>query len=144
MNAQQLTGTWTLISFVAQSQCGESFRPWGDNPRGQLMYSDGRQMAVVMSQAGRPKFVSPGPFGGTSEEVRAAFENLEAYAGTFEVNEVEGLVTHYTEVCRIPNWEGGKQVRNFKVEDGILLLSTPPVRVDGKDWTFTFGWKRKN
>jgi hypothetical protein len=100
-------------------------------------------MAVVMSQAGRPKFASPGPFGGTPDEVRSAYENMEAYAGTFEVNEVEGFVTHHTEVCRIPNWEGGTQVRHFKLEGDRLFLSTPPIQVQGSDWIFTFAWQRK-
>lgn len=142
MTTDQLIGTWTLKSFIAKSHSGEEFRPWGDNPSGRIIYTAGGQMAVVMTQAGRPKFASPAPFGGTSDELRSAFENMEAYAGTFDVNEADGLITHRTEVCRIPNWEGGTQVRQFKLDGNQLFLSTPPVKVDGKEWVFTFGWNK--
>lgn len=142
MTMKKFAGTWALDSFVARSENGEEFRPWGEHPAGRIIYTESGQMAVVMTQPDRPKFASALPFGGTPEEVRAAFENMEAYAGTFEVNEAEGLVTHHTAVCRMPNWEGTTQVRQFKLEGDRLSLTTPPVQIDGKNWRFTFAWHR--
>lgn len=56
------------------------------------------------------------------------FEGLDAYAGTYEFDEVTGTVTHYATVARFPNWEGTAQVRYAKLVAGILHLSTPPIK----------------
>jgi len=42
-----------------------------------------------------PKFASGDLRRGTSEEVKAALEGLDAYCGSYEVDEDKGTVTHY-------------------------------------------------
>ena len=62
------------------------------------------------------------------DEIKQAFEGFDAYAGTYEFDEVTGTVTHYATVARFPNWERTAQVRYAKLVAGILHLSTPPIK----------------
>jgi hypothetical protein len=138
----QLVGIWNLRSFVARDKDGQELKPWGESPVGKLFYDQSGQMAVVMSQPNRPRFRSPRPFEGSSEEVKAAFENLEAYAGRFEIDSSSGVITHHVEVCRMPNWEGHPQVRRYEIDGDWLVLHTPLIEVEGTQWTFSFSWTR--
>ena len=142
MTLPALVGTWTLLSFKAKSSAGDERHPHGTNPVGQLVYTAEGYMSVVMSRSNRPKFASADLVGGTPEEVRQAFEGLEAYAGTYEVDAARGTVTHHLAVCRYPNWEGQSQLRHFELSGDHLVLSTPPMTARGAQWVYTLVWQR--
>ena len=142
MHSNELVGTWSLVSFVAVGPNGEEAHPWGKNPIGQLIYTESGHMSGVLSRAGRSKFASPDPRAGTTEEIKQAFEGMEAYAGTYEVNSAEGVVTHHPAVCRLPNWEGRDQKRHFVLRGEELSLSTAPVLAHGAEWTLNLIWRR--
>jgi hypothetical protein len=142
MRSNHLVGTWTLVSFSAVAPNGKKQDPFGDNPLGQLIYTNDGHMAAVLSRTGRSKFASPDPLGGTPSEIKEAFEGMEAYAGTYEINEKEAVVTHRPLVSRMPNWEGGSQQRHFKLDGNRLVLSTPPFFARGSEWVLTLTWQR--
>jgi hypothetical protein len=60
-------------------------------------------MAAVLARRGCSKFASSDPFAGTPGEIKEAFEGMDAYAGIYEVNDKEGVVTHLPPVSQIPN-----------------------------------------
>lgn len=144
MTFPELAGAWSLLSFTAESAAGDKRHPHGTNPSGQLIYTADGYMSVVLSRSNRPRFASDDLAGGTSEEVRQAFEGLEAYAGTYEFDASRGIVTHHLAVCRFPNWEGGAQQRHAVLTDDRLLLSTPPMTARGTEWIYTLTWQRKS
>jgi len=47
-----------------------------------------------------------------------------AYAGRYEVK--GDKVCHHIDVSFFPNWVGGANVRNYKFEGKILILTTQP------------------
>lgn len=143
MSHPDLAGTWSLLSFTAKSSAGDERHPHGTSPLGQLIYTADGDMSVVLSRSNRPKFASSDLVGGTPEEIRQAFEGLEAYAGTYEVDAARGTVVHRLAVCRFPNWEGGAQLRHFALDGNRLLLSTPPMTARGAEWVYTLTWQRK-
>lgn len=142
MQQHELIGTWTLRSFVAIGSNGERREVWGEQPAGQLVYTSDGHMAVVMTRPDRARFVSADPFGGTLDEVKQAFEGMEAYAGTYHVDGDSGAVIHQTNISRLPNWEGGSQVRYASLNADELTLRTPPVRARGGEWVLTLVWRR--
>ncbi|MHB1342927.1 MAG: lipocalin-like domain-containing protein [Thermoleophilia bacterium] len=137
-----LVGTWSLVSFTALSSSGEERHPHGRSPVGLLIYTSDGHMSAVISRSNRPKFASSDLVGGTPEEIKQAFEGLEAYAGTYEVDGERATVTHHLAVCRFPNWEGGSQVRHFILTGDRLLLTTPPMTARGAEWVYTITWQR--
>jgi hypothetical protein len=117
--------------------------PYGRNPFGILIYDPDGNVFVLLMRRDRPKFASDDTWGGTPEEIKAAFEGFNAYCGTYEVNEDKGTVTHHLEGSMFPNWVGTDQVRFLKRSGDQLTLSTPPMPVSGKQSTVQLVWARK-
>lgn len=104
MNARDFVGTWYLVSFVARRTDGFAARePWGPAPTGRLIYTADGHVAMAMTKPDRPCFASADPTGGTADEIKEAFEGLEAYAGRYEFDEATSVVRHYTDVARLSN-----------------------------------------
>jgi hypothetical protein len=142
MNVEDLIGTWMLETFNGRSSAGAERRPFGDKPHGQLVYSADGYMSVVLSRDDRPRFAATDFAGGSAEEIRKAYAGFEAYAGRFELDAARGVVKHHLAVCRYPNWEGGTQVRQARIEGDRLHLATPPMPVRGDQWVYTLTWRR--
>lgn len=143
MNKTDIVGTWVLVSFTAETSDSKKFAPWGENPCGQIIYTDDGNMSVILTRKGRDKFAIPDPLGGTLEEIKQAFEDMDAYAGTYEINSKEKYITHHAAISRFPNWEGNNLIRYYDLKDDILTLKTPPMLVDGEEWVISVVWRRK-
>lgn len=122
MIKNSIVGTWILVSVKAKNTNDDEIYPFGDNPVGKIIYTADGDMSVVCMRADRPKFASGDPLGGTFEEIKQAFEGLDAYCGTYEIDTGNGVVKHHVEACRFPNWEGTTQVRNFTFLDDQVQL----------------------
>jgi len=142
MNARDLIGTWSLEGANAKTSSGAELLPLGEAPRGFLTYTLEGYMSAVLMRADRPKFASGHFCGGTTDEIKQAFEGFDAYAGTYEFDEETGTVTHYATVARFPNWEGTAQVCHAKLVAGILHLSTPPIKSSSDEWVASLRWCR--
>ncbi len=142
MRSMDLVGTWSLESCVARGTNGMEILPLGDAPQGLLTYTADGYMSAVLMKSGRSRFASEDYRGGTSEDIRQAFEGFDAYAGTYEVDEAGGIITHHAEIARLPNWEGTRQVRRARLLDGKLELTTPPLAALGQEWVSTLVWHR--
>ena len=126
-------GTWKFISLVTESTEGDIFYPYGENLYGKLMYDTKGNMSALLMRPNRPKFASGDIYNGTSEEIKFAFENFDAYCGTYEIHKDEGTVTHHIEGARFPNWEGSDQTRYYEFSNDTLSLSAK-IKAQGEDW----------
>jgi Lipocalin-like domain len=142
MRLEDLVGTWSLESCIAKRPNGAEVFPFGEAPRGLLTYTASGYMSAVLMSSGRQRFASSDHRGGTLEEVKQAFEGFDAYAGTYELDEKSGTVTHHTEVARLPNWEGTAQVRYASLVGSGLHLETPPILSRGQEWVLCLAWRR--
>lgn len=140
MNQQPLVGTWRLVSFHGRNAQGEMRPALGQNAQGLLVYTGDGRMIAIMSESGRSPFLSRDFRGGAPEEALAAMNSYISYCGRYTVS--GQTVTHSVEMSLFPNWVGEDQVRNFKFENGRLVLSTPPFLLSGKEWKFELIWER--
>ena len=129
-----LIGSWKLLSIYGESTEGERFLPYGEQPLGMLIYTLEGTMSATLMALSRPKFASGDIYDATPGELKAAFENFDAYCGTYTLETGENKVTHHVEACRFPNWEGSDQVRYFQLEDDKLRLYTDPIAAKGTAW----------
>jgi len=131
--SQRFVGTWKFLSLTGKSNEGDFFAPYGENLFGRLMYDAGGNMSFFAMQPGRPRFASGDMLKGTPEEIKEAFEKMDAYCGTYTVDTVKKTVTHHIQGSRFPNWEGGEQVRHYKFNTDTLTLSAKLV-LSNKEW----------
>jgi hypothetical protein len=139
MGKEQLVGTWKLASAEYRLSNGERLKLYD---AGVLMYDALGNMSVQLMKNDRPAFAKADRMGGTSEEIKAAFQGYQAYYGTFTVDEGTSAVTHHIQGCILPNWVGVDQVRFYNLSDNQLTLRTPPLTLRGMEAVGYLIWQR--
>jgi Lipocalin-like domain len=142
MLKDKLLGTWKMISSEFRRADGQTTYPFGKNATGRIIYDTSGNMSAQIMRPGRPAFASGDSLRGTPEEIKAAFEGLLSYFGTYDVDEQKGTVTHHVESAYFPNWEGKDQVRIIGFDGERLTLSTPPIPAEGTTVTGVLTWER--
>ena len=127
-------GTWKFISLSTESSVGDIYLPYGENPFGRLMYDHNGNRSAFLMRPNRPKFESGDIYNGTPEEIKSAFENFDAYYGTYKIDMDKKTVTHFVEGSRFPNQEKTEQVRFYEFKNDTLLLSAT-LSAKGNEWT---------
>ena len=137
-----LTGTWKLIGWRRIAEDGTVTHPLGEHPHGLLVYAANGRMMVQMTEADRPRLDTSDPVGGDAQARAAAYSTCLAYFGTWELRGEE--VVHQIEMSLFPNWSGQEQVRPFTLEDGELVLRTPPTPGPSGTVVNEIAWSRES
>jgi hypothetical protein len=102
------------------------------------MYSDTGRMCAFLSNPDRPKWkFQNAP---AEAELRAAFDGLVAYCGSYEVNETDEYILHHVEMDKVPNLAGTDRKRYFTLSANRLVLRPSPLPEGIKEWTIE--WER--
>jgi hypothetical protein len=143
MITPDLVGTWELRGVTARRTDGHVTAPYGEHPRGVLIYdATGRVTTVIVHEHLEP-FVTDSIVAADRTEASNAFRRTLAYFGTYEIDASAGRVVHHVEACTFPNWIGTDEVRRFELDRDRLVLSTPPqLAGGGEDAVFTLTWER--
>lgn len=136
--AQQIAGTWLLRTWRRHLEDGTVVFPFGEAPRGVLIYSRDGSMAVQMVVADRPRLDTDDPVGGEVEQRAAAYSSCLSYFGTYEVR--ENAVVHHVDAALFPNWTNTSQLRPFVFDAGNLVLQ---VKDENGRVTNEMIWERK-
>jgi hypothetical protein len=140
--APPLVGAWRLVSWEQRYDDGTVDYPYGPDAIGQIAYGPGGNMSAIVIRKGVPRFASGDLLNGTDAEVRAAYEGLLSYYGTYTVNTEEKSVTHHVEGCSFPNWIGMGLTRFYAFEGTRLTLSTPSFLFGGRPGVGVITWER--
>jgi Lipocalin-like domain len=127
---ERLVGTYRVVAMEHSTDDGEVGRPFGDEPRGVIVYTAEHYMIAVLMRADRPRFAAGDILGGTESERAAAFATANAFAGRWEL--VDEEIVHHLEVTTFPNWVGTQQRRRFDLTDTHLTLYPPSMLMEGK------------
>ena len=128
--AQQLVGTYRLISFENFADDGEVQRPFGDHPRGFAMYTAEGYMSAILMVRDRPNFPEGDILAASDADRVAAFATSSAYAGRWEI--VGDQIIHHLEATTYPNWTDTDQPRNFDLSETHFTLYPPRMLMQGK------------
>jgi Lipocalin-like domain len=141
--ASRFVGAWRLLSCETRNSHGQVQFPFGEKPRGQLVYDASGNMSAQLMKTERPRFASRDPARGTDAEVRDAFDGYIGYFGTYSVDDATRAVTHHVHGASFPNWTGATLVRSYAFDEkGRLRLSTPPIEVGGELLEYILVWER--
>jgi len=130
LSAQDLAGTWTLVS------ASDAF-PAGS--KGILMLDANGHVAAELFRSNLPKYASGTRTKGTPEEYKATVEGSISYFGTYSVGGTDLLL--HIESSSFPNWNGMDQKRTNVTVSGDELKWTQPTPSAGGPPILTV-WKR--
>lgn len=129
-----IVGTWKVVTYEDRTE-GQPVRyPYGEKPRGQLMYDATGHMSIQLMKVPHPKIASGDEEKVTPAEKSALYEAYAAYFGTYTVDAKRGLVIHHVEGDLYDVFIGTDQERPFEITADKLILR-PKWTVDGKQWT---------
>jgi hypothetical protein len=142
---KQLLGTWFLenLTYIVENEPETHY--FGENPTGLLIYTPENIVSAQFMDSRREAFTNEDWFNAPTEEIKCAFLTFQSYYGTYEVNEKEGAILHYIHASIFPNWHinAVTEVRYPNIDsDGKLVLTMPPILVDGKLKNFKAVWTR--
>jgi Lipocalin-like domain len=129
--AEQLLGTWTLVSHKAVRQDGSTFFPYGPNPHGVAIFDSGNRFIITVMRSDRPKYAIGLPSKGTAEENKQTAEGTMTYFGTYSVDEAARVIAIHVDASSFPNWSGTDQVREFAISGNQLILTGRALATGG-------------
>jgi hypothetical protein len=116
--ADDLVGSWKLLSWQVVAQDGSTQDVFGPHPHGYLVLTREGRSIVVTTAEGRK--------GGTDDAERAALhKSMLAYSGRYRV-EGGDFITR-VEVSWNESWNGTEQRRHYRVENDRLFVETAPA-----------------
>ncbi|NYF19457.1 hypothetical protein HDC36_000894 [Xanthomonas sp. JAI131] len=106
----QVAGTWRMVAATLETG-GETLRPYGENPRGMLVFTTDMHFVEVLTDGDTPRFASDARGGGTDDENRRAMASSIGFFGTYAVDEHGRFAGNRVEGATFPNWVGAVRTR---------------------------------
>jgi hypothetical protein len=123
--ASQIVGMWRYVSVTTtEVASGKVSKPYGENPKGYLVYTKGGRALYVLVADNRAKPASPAV---TDAEAVALFRTLASGSGTYKV-EGKTLVATW-DTSSQQTWTGTTQKRHIEIVGNKLTITSDPVKV---------------
>ncbi|SNS81389.1 Lipocalin-like domain-containing protein [Sphingomonas laterariae] len=130
-----LLGAWELVLWTNRRPDDVIEHPFGDHPRGVIIYAPDGHMSVHMLRPGIAPFGTP-PAATPPERVIDAYHGYVGYFGRFTVDAAHSIVTHHIDGAWYPDIQGD-QVRHCRLDgDRLFLEAETPT-----GWV-TIEWRR--
>ncbi len=124
----RFVGTWRLISFEEDLPDGHLSYPYGRNPVGLLIYDSSGNMAVQIMKPDRPALSSTESTGMSDGRLKESIEGFTAFWGTYEIDEVQGIITHYVKGHLWASSIGKELKREYEFSGKQLILKPGSTR----------------
>jgi hypothetical protein len=128
----QLVGTWDFVIAEITSADGKKTLPFGDHPKGQIIFTADGHFSQIHVSSGLPKIAGNNRLNGTDADNRAIVQGTLAMFGTYSVDEAKKTVTFNIAAGTYPNAEGTSQVRTIdKLTADEFVNTNPGASRDG-------------
>jgi len=129
---QQIVGTWDFVVAEVTAPDGKKSFPFGEAPKGMLIFTPDGRFTQIHVAADVPKFASGNRLTGTAEEYAAINRRSLAVFGTYTVDEEKKTVTYNIVSSTFPNWEGEAQTRTIDKLTAEEFVNTNPNVAGGR------------
>jgi hypothetical protein len=129
---QQLIGTWDFVVAEVSAPDGKKSYPFGEVPKGILIFTPDGRFAQIHVAADAPKIASNNRLTGTAEEYAAIMRRSLSVFGTYVVDEEKKTVTYKIVSSSYPNWEGEAQTRTIDRLTADEFVNTNPNVAGGR------------
>jgi hypothetical protein len=124
---QQLVGTWNFVIAEIVTADGNKTLPFGDKPKGMIIFTADGHFSEVHVSGGLPKIASNNRLAGSDADNKAIVQGTLALFGTYTVDEDKKTVTFNIEASTFPNLEGVKQTRTIDALTANEFRNTNPA-----------------
>jgi hypothetical protein len=124
----QFIGAWRLVSVEDRRADGSLTYPYGERPRGLLLYDATGRMSVQIMRSDRPPLSSNEWVEVRAEEIKSTVEGFTAFFGTYEINEAEATIIHRVEGHVLPDSVGKELKRRYEFSGNRLVLKPSASR----------------
>ena len=128
----QLVGTWTFVVAEVAAPDGKKSLPFGETPKGILIFAPDGHFAQIHVASDVPKIASNNRLTGTAEEYAAIMRRSISVFGTYTVDESKKTVTFKIVSSTFPNWEGEAQERRIDKLTADEFVNTNPNVAGGR------------
>jgi hypothetical protein len=123
----RLVGTWSFVIAEITTADGKKQLPFGDKPKGMLMFTADGHFSQVHVAGGLPRIASNNRLAGTAEDNKAIVAGSLALFGTYTVDEDKRTLTFKIEASTFPNLEGVSQTRTIDELSATEFRNTNPA-----------------
>jgi hypothetical protein len=124
---ERLVGTWSFVIAEITTADGKRTLPFGDQPKGMLIFTADGHFAQVHVAGDLPKIASNNRLAGTPEDNKAIVHGSLALFGTYTVDEEKKTLTFKIEGSTFPNLAGVAQTRTIDLLSDDEFRNTNPA-----------------
>jgi hypothetical protein len=123
----QLVGTWSFVIAEIATADGKKTLPFGDKPKGMLIFTADGHFSQVHVAGDLPKIASNNRLAGTDADNKAIVHGSLSLFGTYAVDEDKKTVTFKIEGSTFPNLAGVAQTRTIDLLTADEFRNTNPA-----------------
>jgi hypothetical protein len=124
----QIVGTWDFIVAEVTAPDGKKSFPFGEKPKGILIFTPDGRFAQIHVASEVPKIASNNRLTGTAEEYQRIMHGSISVFGSYTVDEAKKTVTYHIVSSTFPNWQGEMQTRTVdKLTEDEFVNTNPNV-----------------
>ncbi len=124
---EQLVGTWEFIIAEITTTEGTKTFPFGERPKGMLIFTEGGSFSQVHVSGDLPLIASKNRLAGTPEQNTAIVHGSLALFGTYTVDEAKKALTFHIVASTYPNQQGTSQTRTIDRLTADEFINTNPA-----------------
>jgi hypothetical protein len=129
---EQIVGSWDFIVAEITAADGKTSYPFGETPKGVLIFTPDGRFAQVHVAGDVPKIASGNRLTGTAEEYAAIMRRSLAVFGSYTVDEEKRTLTFNIVSSTFPNWQGEAQTRTIDTLTADEFVNTNPNVAGGR------------
>jgi hypothetical protein len=123
----QLVGTWSFVIAEITTADGKKTLPFGDKPKGMLIFTADGHFSQVHVAGDLPKIASNNRLAGTDADNKAIVHGSLSLFGTYAIDEDKKTVTFKIEGSTFPNLAGAAQTRTIDLLTADEFRNTNPA-----------------
>jgi len=128
----QLIGTWDFVVAQVKAPDGKISFPFGESPKGILIFTPDGRFAQVHVAGDVPKIASNNRLTGTPQEYAEIMRRSISVFGTYTIDEAKKTVTYHIASSSFPNWQGEAQTRTIDRLTADEFVNTNPNVAGGR------------
>ena len=121
--AEQVAGTWRLVSYQEKTPDGTVVNPFGETPQGIVIFEPGGYVSLQIMKIPRVSFPA-GYERATAEQVKAVHEAYLAYYGSWTVDETHSVILENIRASNQPYLNNQMTTQHFELDGKRLNLRT--------------------